>query len=371
MSRRYYRRRNYNRRYNNNKNDFPFLFLVLAFIGLAFIAMVFRGLAILFTEYVAVVIAIIAVAIALLFIFSLSAYINQKYKKLALQSPNIKELVSLNQEYNFFLVENMDIKNIYDNENFYNDISEIDCLTYNLVYTKKRALDAISSAQKNARQFEEYMQKVLDFKNKMKSAPDKKVLFVNKYRRLEESIFNEKVLRPTVNFQIVVTVVRTNINGKYMEFKRRIFSSKKIEEIIDGINDNENGFYLNRDIWDSICRVERGKVTNKMRFAVYARDGNKCRYCGSRYNLEVDHIFPIAKGGKTTFDNLQTLCHDCNVKKSDTVTTPNPNTYHPKRSEEFSFCPSCKNGRLMKKKGKYGVFYGCSNYPDCKFVKKL
>jgi 5-methylcytosine-specific restriction endonuclease McrA len=32
--------------------------------------------------------------------------------------------------------------------------------------------------------------------------------------------------------------------------------------------------------------------------------------------LEVDHIKPISKGGKTVLNNLQTLCMDCNRGKS-------------------------------------------------------
>ena len=32
-------------------------------------------------------------------------------------------------------------------------------------------------------------------------------------------------------------------------------------------------------------------------------------------------------------------------------------------------CPKC-NGELILRKGKYGSFYGCSNYPDCKFTMK-
>ena len=32
-------------------------------------------------------------------------------------------------------------------------------------------------------------------------------------------------------------------------------------------------------------------------------------------NLEVDHIIPISKGGKTTMDNLQTSCKICNMGK--------------------------------------------------------
>jgi len=32
-------------------------------------------------------------------------------------------------------------------------------------------------------------------------------------------------------------------------------------------------------------------------------------------------------------------------------------------------CPKCK-AELIRKKGKYGDFFGCSTYPDCKFTTK-
>ena len=32
-------------------------------------------------------------------------------------------------------------------------------------------------------------------------------------------------------------------------------------------------------------------------------------------------------------------------------------------------CPKC-NGKLILREGKYGSFYGCSNYPNCKFTMK-
>ena len=34
-------------------------------------------------------------------------------------------------------------------------------------------------------------------------------------------------------------------------------------------------------------------------------------------------------------------------------------------------CPSCANGRLGLKLGKFGAFIGCSKYPDCRFTRKL
>ena len=34
-------------------------------------------------------------------------------------------------------------------------------------------------------------------------------------------------------------------------------------------------------------------------------------------------------------------------------------------------CPSCENGQLSLKLGKFGAFVGCSNYPECRFTKQL
>lgn len=34
-------------------------------------------------------------------------------------------------------------------------------------------------------------------------------------------------------------------------------------------------------------------------------------------------------------------------------------------------CPSCAEGKLSLKLGRYGAFIGCSNYPDCRFTRKL
>ena len=34
-------------------------------------------------------------------------------------------------------------------------------------------------------------------------------------------------------------------------------------------------------------------------------------------------------------------------------------------------CPSCAEGRVSLKLGKFGAFIGCSNYPDCKFTRQL
>lgn len=37
---------------------------------------------------------------------------------------------------------------------------------------------------------------------------------------------------------------------------------------------------------------------------------------------------------------------------------------------DVSVCPKC-GGTLLMRKGKYGSFYGCNNYPKCKFTKNI
>lgn len=41
-----------------------------------------------------------------------------------------------------------------------------------------------------------------------------------------------------------------------------------------------------------------------------------------------------------------------------------------KRSIKSLFCPNC-NGTLKTRNGKYGKFYGCSNFPNCKYSKNI
>jgi 5-methylcytosine-specific restriction endonuclease McrA len=70
--------------------------------------------------------------------------------------------------------------------------------------------------------------------------------------------------------------------------------------------------------------AERAKMSASLRYSILKRDHFKCVLCGRTpeedgVKLHVDHIIPISKGGKTEYDNLRTLCQDCNLGKSDTM----------------------------------------------------
>lgn len=66
-------------------------------------------------------------------------------------------------------------------------------------------------------------------------------------------------------------------------------------------------------------RPNRVSATSDIRRAVFERDGGKCVECDSTFDLQYDHILPVALGGATTVENLQLLCADCNRLKSDSL----------------------------------------------------
>ena len=64
--------------------------------------------------------------------------------------------------------------------------------------------------------------------------------------------------------------------------------------------------------------AERKAISKKLRFEVFKRDSFRCQYCGRSAPdviLEVDHIIPVAEGGKNDIMNLLTSCRDCNRGK--------------------------------------------------------
>ena len=75
----------------------------------------------------------------------------------------------------------------------------------------------------------------------------------------------------------------------------------------------------------AFAKEQRTLMTKKLREFIKTRDNFTCCSCGNSTNiepnllLEIDHIIPVAKGGRTVEDNLQTLCWKCNRAKSDKI----------------------------------------------------
>jgi len=93
-------------------------------------------------------------------------------------------------------------------------------------------------------------------------------------------------------------------------------SKKKIPDPDEEIND----WYLRR------------YVPTSMKIAILERDKCKCQICGKNLNplgtpvkllakfsdgtIHIDHIVPVKKGGRVTYENLRTTCSKCNTTRS-------------------------------------------------------
>lgn len=72
-----------------------------------------------------------------------------------------------------------------------------------------------------------------------------------------------------------------------------------------------------------VLRLLRFDKTPKQRVRlnrrnIFARDANRCQYCGKRFStseLSLDHVIPTCKGGGTSWENLVCACVRCNVRK--------------------------------------------------------
>lgn len=59
----------------------------------------------------------------------------------------------------------------------------------------------------------------------------------------------------------------------------------------------------------------REPIPRAVRQAVFERDGGRCVGCGAAFDLQYDHVIPLALGGGSTAENLQVLCGECNRRK--------------------------------------------------------
>ncbi|HWI20993.1 MAG TPA: HNH endonuclease [Baekduia sp.] len=65
--------------------------------------------------------------------------------------------------------------------------------------------------------------------------------------------------------------------------------------------------------------VRRAPIPRDIRHMVFERDGGRCVECDADFDIQFDHIIPVAMGGANTVENLQLLCAPCNKSKGATL----------------------------------------------------
>jgi hypothetical protein len=74
---------------------------------------------------------------------------------------------------------------------------------------------------------------------------------------------------------------------------------------------------IQRDaIREDITSERPTDIPDRVRAAVWLRDGARCVGCGSVKNLEFDHVIPLSMGGASSVRNVVVMCSRCNERKS-------------------------------------------------------
>jgi 5-methylcytosine-specific restriction endonuclease McrA len=77
----------------------------------------------------------------------------------------------------------------------------------------------------------------------------------------------------------------------------------------------------NRLKWNSYSSIRRVRVKENGVFLILPKEYRKlsnqnCFYCGSKDSLTIDHVIPIARGGRHSIGNIVIACKPCNSQKN-------------------------------------------------------
>ena len=90
---------------------------------------------------------------------------------------------------------------------------------------------------------------------------------------------------------------------------------------------------------------------------LFIRDLYTCQYCFklcARRDLTIDHVVPLRRGGKTTWDNVVAACGHCNSKKANkTDMKPKSGPYKP---DYFDLVAKCKQLGLPAKHKSWSIY---------------
>ncbi|MCX6234457.1 MAG: HNH endonuclease [Bacteroidetes bacterium] len=120
---------------------------------------------------------------------------------------------------------------------------------------------------------------------------------------------------------------QSDIDSSMSEIKSGVYKKRfgnwttAVKKFIEYANEKDISATEKHDTKISKKKTSRNPSL-RLRFNVLKRDNFSCVKCGASpaknpsVVLEIDHIIPWSKDGETEISNLQTLCQNCNLGKS-------------------------------------------------------
>ena len=156
-------------------------------------------------------------------------------------------------------------------------------------------------------------------------------LFINQLQAYSEENNNP----PVIAFEMSIRAIKlqeTPFIQTHEDCKGLVHMDEIVEWLYRLHSMYESNYHCRGFVYDAvfICKVgkaigkrKRTSIPRGLRHEVFKRDNYKCVECGARKSdgatLHVDHKIPVSKGGTDELSNLQTLCSDCNLNKSDVI----------------------------------------------------
>ena len=170
-----------------------------------------------------------------------------------------------------------------------------------------------------------------------------------------ERIVKNMPVRVLLSHNVITKEKNTvSLNTENLSFSQR-------QKLISLCDAKLNEFLDSRGLklWD--YRLIDNPVPDSLRYKVLKKSNFRCDLCGAtKYDrpLDVDHIIPRSRKGKTEESNLQVLCSKCNRSKGNKDDT---DFRDPEFVDKDNNCPFCK--KVAKVAENNSVFAIKDNYP--------
>lgn len=177
----------------------------------------------------------------------------------------------------------------------------------------------------------------------------------------EYVVLERKQFHPT-DIGKVVNHFLTNYFTQYVDYDFTAHLEDELDEVAKG---KVNYLALLKDFWTPfIAKIhEVDKSVSKTEVTVTQQLDEKCPKCGRPLQLKL--------GKKGTFVSCSGF-PECDYARqaSDTNIGSNHATEPANATLTEELCPNCQ-GKLRIIEGRFGKFYGCSNYPNCRYIRPL
>lgn len=245
--------------------------------------------------------------------FIIKRIINKENEVVSKTSKKIQKITKLNESYQFKDIKRKKLNIIereYSRKSF-DRVTGKSIIKYHLDNNINGIRTDLENAIFNITLLEKYnkdVEKVLQSESINNSKYSTKKFKMVEERVLRSIIYKKEKFMITLKIEVYY---RSNGGNVYDNKKRKYL----FNDLVFVYNEWNRG-----NKFEETINQERKIMNDYIRYNVLKRDNFSCQICGitakDGAKLQVDHIIPVSKGGKTVMSNLQTLCERCNIGKS-------------------------------------------------------